>query len=79
MISSVFISKDLHEVKLLKEKLEIKKIKLDASSLIRFKPIEFNIDKDFDVVFFSSSRAVYYFLSHFHVSKLKEKKNCLFG
>ena len=74
MISSVFISKDLNEVEPLKEKLEIDEIKLHASSLIKFKPVEFNIDKDFDVVFFSSSRAVYYFLSHVHVSKLKDKK-----
>ena len=73
MIKSLFISRELNDVNLLNDFCKRNSWKLSAKSLIEFNPIDFKNEKDFDVIYFSSRRAVFYYLSKVPISFLKEK------
>ncbi len=66
-LTSIFISRNKADVPLLSEKCSTHGWKLTALSLIDFKAIPFTIHRPYEVVFFSSARAVEYF---FHQQKL---------
>ncbi len=60
--SSLFISKDLEDLHDLEEKCRQHHITLHAKALIRFEAIPFLVKSPYDVVFFTSPRAVEFFL-----------------
>jgi len=62
LINSIFISKSIDEVSELKDFCDSRNIELHASSLISFRPLPFSISDSFEVIFFSSIRAVNFFL-----------------
>lgn len=69
MNKSIFISKSAEEVIELAEFCKKKKIDLITRSLIRFEPVSFQINKPFNVIFFSSIRAAHFFLENQQVDK----------
>ncbi len=62
MIRSVYISKTIEDVLLLRDFCQQNGISLTTISQISFRSLTFNIHKPFDVIFFSSPRSVEYFL-----------------
>jgi uroporphyrinogen-III synthase len=61
-VKKLFISKNLEELHLLPSFCNENNIELVATSLIRFEPVTFSVDSDFEVVFFGSIRAASFFL-----------------
>ena len=72
MSRSIFISKNASEVYVLKEFCEANEFDLLSESLIDFTAVEFKIDFDFDVIFFSSPRSITFFLSKYSIPEHAE-------
>jgi len=62
-ITSLFISKCEEEIPVLAEFCKKNSIQLNAQSFLRFQQLPFITPKDFEIVFFGSSRAAKYFLA----------------
>lgn len=62
MSKKIFISKPITEVKELQQFCDEKGFELIAHSFLNFEAIPFNIDYEYDVIFFSSKRGVEFFL-----------------
>lgn len=71
MNSRIFISKNLSEVTQLNEICSASNVELEAFSFLDFEPADFEIDTDFDVIFFSSPRSVTFFLSRYSINSDK--------
>jgi uroporphyrinogen-III synthase len=63
MKKRLFISKALNELTLLPSYCQHNKIDLVAASFIRFEPISFATQRDYDILFFGSIRAAEFFLA----------------
>jgi uroporphyrinogen-III synthase len=63
MSLSLFISKNRSEIQLLEDFAKEHSLTVEASSFLHFRPIPFELPTQFDVIFFSSPRAVTFFLS----------------
>lgn len=61
MANRVFISKNASELTALKTFLTDRNETLIAKTFLQFSPLEFQLDKPFDIVFFGSPRAVMFF------------------
>ncbi|MDG1842170.1 MAG: uroporphyrinogen-III synthase [Crocinitomicaceae bacterium] len=74
MISSIFISKNIKDVFQLNSYCEINNYNLSAHSMISFSSLPFEFDFIFDVVYFSSPRAVDFYLKKMPVTSIIGKK-----
>ena len=74
MISSIFISKNIKEVLQLRSYCETNNYNLSAHSMISFRSLPFEFDFLFDVVYFSSPRAVDFYLKKMPVTSIIKKK-----
>jgi uroporphyrinogen-III synthase len=61
-VKRLFISKNSEDIRLLPSFCSENDIELLASSFIRFEPVIFSIESDFEVVFFGSIRAASFFI-----------------
>lgn len=68
-MKKLFISKNREELRLLPSFCKENNIELVATSLIRFEPVTFSIDSDFEVIFFGSIRAAAFFLLKYTIPK----------
>jgi uroporphyrinogen-III synthase len=64
IVTSIFVSRDIGEIPELIAWCRKRNVRLTAISLITFKEIPFVIPRPYDVVFFSSVRAVEYFFKN---------------
>lgn len=71
LVKRIFISKNEDEVQELAQRLSKNKHELIAHSFLRFKQVEFSIEQDFDILFFSSPRAVKFYLSRCEIPQNK--------
>ena len=69
MAKSIFISKPESEVQGLKTQLTISGSILVAHSFLNFEPVDFEIKQDFEIIFFSSPRAVIFFKARYDIPK----------
>lgn len=67
--TKIFISKSLDDLNLLPDYCEQNSLLLTAHSFLSFSEVDFTIDSGFDVVFFSSPRSAYYFLTKVKLNK----------
>ncbi len=64
----LFISKSIDELELLPSFCLENDIQLTAHSFLSFEPIPFEIETDFEIVFFASPRSAHFFMSRFDCS-----------
>jgi uroporphyrinogen-III synthase len=57
----IFISKNASEIEPYREQLEAKGYEIIAHSFLSFSPVEFELQNEYDVIFFGSPRAVIFF------------------
>jgi uroporphyrinogen-III synthase len=57
----IFISKNASEIESYREQLEAKGYEIIAHSFLSFSPVEFELQNEYDVIFFGSPRAVIFF------------------
>ncbi len=69
MITKLFISRPPQDIPLLAKFCKDQQIELEAKSLIRFEPLEFEQAENYDVVFFSSIRSAIFSISSLDKSK----------
>ena len=74
MIKSIFISRKLKDLTLLNDWCKKNSWNLSAKPLIEFHPIDFNDEDDFEIIYFSSTRAVAFYLNRVSPSSLIGKK-----
>ena len=67
MISSLFISKNSGETLELQQFADANGIELTTKSFLEFKPVAFELNQKFDVIFFGSPRAVMFFQSRYSI------------
>ncbi|XOV66018.1 MAG: uroporphyrinogen-III synthase [Fluviicola sp.] len=67
MIKSLFISKNPAEVTELQSFADTNSFRITAKSFLQFKPVPFDVPKEYQVIFFSSPRAVTFFHSRYSV------------
>lgn len=68
-IKRLFISKSVDELELLPSFCSENNIELTAHSFLSFEAVSFQLEHDFDIVFFASPRAAHFFLSHVDCSE----------
>lgn len=68
MIKKLFISKNDSELNDLQSFCSENAIALTAKSFLQFDPIPFTIDRQYDVVFFSSPRSVLFFYAQYSIA-----------
>lgn len=66
---SLFISKDLSEIKELETFCKKNGWQLNAHSFLSFQAVPFELPPSFDVLFFGSKRAIIYFLERYSIPK----------
>lgn len=71
MIKSLFISKNSGETLELQQFADANGIQLTTKSFLEFKPVAFDLNQKFDVLFFGSPRAVMFFQSRNSIPKNK--------
>ncbi len=71
MAKRVFISKKESEVKALAQLLSTKNTELIAHSFLSFEQVEFTLDNNFDILFFSSPRSVVFYKTRYDIPKNK--------
>lgn len=69
MITKFFISRPPQDIPLLTKFCQDHQIELEAKSLIRFEPLEFEQPENYDVIFFSSIRSAIFSMSSLDKSK----------
>jgi uroporphyrinogen-III synthase len=68
MKKTIFISKSFQEIQLLVDHCEKKNVGLIAHSFLQFQAIPFEIDQEFQAVFFGSPRAIDFYLKRYSLS-----------